>query len=178
MEKKIIMIENFFTEELLNLIDEKIKKFFSSKLDIPVFSSSILNWEHSLVKSSSPILRHILTNSDIDLLNEIKKESQNKIPYFVNDVLIHICPRLSYIPWHSDSGHAAALTVYLNKNWDPDWGGYFMYREGGEIKAVKPERNLAILQKGGIVHSLSTINMDADYRISIQCFLKSEKKIL
>lgn len=49
---------------------------------------------------------------------------------------------------------------------------------GDSIYAIKPDRNLAVFQKGGTKHSVSTINLNADYRISIQCFLNSDKKLM
>lgn len=174
----ITKFDNFFTEDTLNLIDEKIKSIYNTSKERPMFSSSISHWDDYLKGSSTPILRYVLSTDDLELMDILKKEIQNKIPYYVNNVIIHICPKLSYIPWHNDSGHTAALTVYINKNWDPNWGGYFMYKDNDDIKALKPERNCAILQKGGLSHCVSTTNIDADYRVSIQCFLQTEKKLM
>ena len=48
--------------------------------------------------------------------------------------------------------------------------GYFMYKMGNEIKAIKPERNLGIVQTGNVFHSVSTVNLDSDKRITLQAF--------
>ena len=53
-----------------------------------------------------------------------------------------------------------------------------MYEENNEIKAIKPEYNLGVLQEGGVNHCVSTINVNADVRVSIQAFLKVDKKII
>jgi hypothetical protein len=168
----------FFSESTLLLLDDKIKLIFGHRSRTPIFTSNISNWSKELIGGGIPILRYVLNKEDSELLIFLKNEIEDKIPYFVRDVIIHICPAFSYIPWHDDGGHKAALSVYLNKNWEPDWGGFFMYEDSGKIHAIKPERNLAILQKGGLKHSVSTINSNADYRISIQCFLNSEKKLM
>jgi Rps23 Pro-64 3,4-dihydroxylase Tpa1-like proline 4-hydroxylase len=168
----------FFSEIILSLLDDKIKSIYEHKSRTPIFTSNISNWDKDLVGSSVPILRYILNKEDTELINLIKSEIENKLPYYVNDIIIHICPPFSYIPWHDDGGHKAALSIYLNKNWNPNWGGFFMYEDGDKICAIKPDRNLAIFQKGGTKHSVSTINLNADYRISIQCFLNSDKKIM
>lgn len=181
MENKIKIINSFFSENALDLIDKTLENILNSKSaksSMPIFSSSISHWEDFLIRSSTPILRYFLNDEDKELTDILKKEIESQIPYYVNGIVIHICPKLSYIPWHNDRGHTAALTVYLNKDWDANWGGYFMYKDSDEVKAIKPERNVAVLQKGGIFHSVSTTNMDADYRISIQCFLQKEKKLM
>lgn len=171
--------KDFFSAETLGLIDQKVESLFNKEEEKPLFSSSISHWEKNLTDGSVPILRYVLQNEDVELSQIIRKEIEQKIPYYVNGILIHICPRLSFIPWHDDGLHTAALTVYLNKKWNPNWGGYFMYSENdGEIKAIFPERNLGILQKGGVLHSVSGITMNAGYRISIQCFLKLERKFI
>lgn len=174
----IVKYNDFLSEDLLILIDNKIKDIFNQKTERAIFSSSISHWSEYLKSCSSPILRYTMNESDNDLVNYLKREVEKQIPYYVDDVIIHIFPKLSYIPWHNDGGHTAALTIYINEKWDPNWGGFFMYNIDDTINAIKPERNLAILQKGGLQHCVTTTNMDSDYRISIQCFLKHEKKLL
>jgi len=170
---------NFLSEHSLNLIDNKIEELFNSRGSKPLFSSSVSHWEKNLIDSSIPILRYTLKSEDLELLNALKSEIEGKINYFVEDVIIHICPRLSYIPWHNDGNHKAAISIYISKKWDPNWGGYFLYADDQKnIRGVIPERNLAIFQKGGTPHSVSLIGMNADYRISIQCFLRMEKKLM
>jgi Rps23 Pro-64 3,4-dihydroxylase Tpa1-like proline 4-hydroxylase len=174
----ITKYDNFLSENLLILIDNKIKDIFNSKSDRAIFSSSTSHWSEYLKSNSTPILRYVMNDSELELFNSLKKEIEKKIPYYVDNVIIHIFPKLSYIPWHDDGNHTAALTIYINEKWDANWGGFFMYNIDDTINAIKPERNLAILQKGGLGHCVTTTNIDADFRISIQCFLKQEKKIM
>lgn len=41
--------------------------------------------------------------------------------------------KLSFIPWHSDKDSYDAVrfaaTLYLNKEWDDNWGGLFLYKK-------------------------------------------------
>lgn len=178
MISDIKIYENFLSEKSLELLNKTVENIFNHKDELPIFSSSFSHWDKNLIKSSTPILRYFLNERDIDLTSLLINEIENRIPYYIGGIIIHIMPKLSYIPWHNDAGHSAALTIYLNENWNPDWGGFFMYRTENEIKAIRPIKNTAILQSGGVVHSVSTINMDADYRISLQCFLNNKKKLL
>jgi Rps23 Pro-64 3,4-dihydroxylase Tpa1-like proline 4-hydroxylase len=84
--------------------------------------------------------------------------------------MIYYWTRLSYIPWHDDENHTGALTVYLNEEWDEDWGGYFLYKEDETIKAILPKKNFALLQQGGIKHATTPVHLNGGIRFTIQTF--------
>lgn len=175
----ITKYNNFFSEEICNELDEIISKITSKKnKNTPLYSTSIDTWDSKLVSYSTPILKYFLTDENYKLINKIKKEVLNKIGYEIDYVLLHFFPKLSYITWHDDGIYEGALTVYLNKKWNSNWGGYLMYEENNEIKAIQPDYNLAVLQEGGVKHCVSTLNVDADIRISIQVFLVKKKKVM
>ncbi len=48
--------------------------------------------------------------------------------------------------------------------------------EEGQIKALIPTRNTAVIQEGNVPHSVSTINMDSEIRISLQVFFDNKIK--
>jgi len=54
----------------------------------------------------------------------------------------------SYIPWHLDEGKAFGATIYLNEEWDRNWGGTFLYEDEGEIRGEIPEFNKLVLNYG------------------------------
>lgn len=178
----IDIYKNFLSNESIEKLDNKIEDIlYKSNPDVPNFTTSLTSWEDNLKKSSSPIIRYVLNENDIELFQILKKEIESKISYYIDGIVIHFSPKLSYIPWHNDSHVTAALTIYLNKIWDINWGGYFLYNKNNEIKAIIPEFNLGVLQRGGVTgvsHCVTTTNMDADLRISLQLFLKQEKKLL
>jgi hypothetical protein len=178
----IDIYEKFLSEESIEKLDDMIEKIFkNSDPNVPNVSTSLMVWEKGLQANSSPIIRYVLNKNNDELFQSLKKEIENKIPYFIDSIVIHFSPKLSYIPWHKDDHVKAALTVYLNKTWNTNWGGYFLYRLNGEIKGIKPDFNLAVLQQGGetgITHCVTTTNIDADLRISLQLFLTTKKKLL
>ena len=133
-----------------------------------LFSTSFLNWKNELIKNSAPILRYDFNENDIDIFYELKKEIEDKIPYIINTATFHLYPNLSYITWHDDHNYDAALTIFLNENWDEDWGGYLMYKENNEIKAIKPEKNMGVLQENSIEHCVTTNNIGAPIRTTLQ----------
>jgi hypothetical protein len=178
----IDVYKNFLSKETIEKLDNKIDDILNkSKPDVPNFTTSLTSWQDNLKKSSTPIIRYVLNETDVDLFKILKKEIESKISYYIDGIVIHFSPKLSYIPWHNDGHVNAALTIYLNKKWDINWGGYFLYEDDNEIKAIIPDFNLALLQRGGekgLPHCVTTTNIDADLRISLQLFLTNRKKIM
>lgn len=175
MEKKITKFESLFSEELYLEVKEYVDDLFKTKSTL--FTTNLF-WDRDLKNTSTMIARYDFEKNDIEIYKKIKTEIEKRIPYYVNTCVLHVLPNLSYITWHSDPHYKAALTVYLNENWDNDWGGFLMYEEDNIIKAIKPEKNLAILQENHISHCVTTVNIGADYRLSLQFFLDNKKNIL
>ena len=102
--------------------------------------------------------------------------------------MIYFWTRYSYIPWHNDRTYDGAITIYMNKEWKPDFGGYFMYAENSNdvikhnddyievrnIKAIIPKKNLAVLQTEQTHHCTTPVNFFGDLRVTIQTFLKNK----
>lgn len=172
--KNVIKYESFFTELVYSEIVEHVKSIIKNKSNS--FTTSFI-WQESLKGNSGLIARYEFEKSDIEILKKIKGETEKKIPYIISKVVLHLFPPLSYITWHDDTHVKGALTVYLNEQWDENWGGYLMYKEDNQVKAIKPERNLGVLQKNGVEHSVSCVNIGSDYRMSLQFFLDKEQKL-
>jgi Rps23 Pro-64 3,4-dihydroxylase Tpa1-like proline 4-hydroxylase len=173
--KNVVKYVSLLSEDLYKETLEHVDSIIKNKSNLLITN---LAWQDSLKGKSGLIARYEFGKNDMEILRKIKLECQKKIPYFISKVVLHLMPPLSYITWHDDTHVKAALTVYLNENWDEDWGGYLMYKENTEIKAIKPEKNLGVLQENGVEHCVSSINIGADYRMSLQFFLDIEQKLL
>lgn len=172
--KNVIKYDSFFSEPLYNEIIEHTNSIIKNK---SVSFNTSFAWQESLKGNSGLIARYEFGKPELDFFKKIKLESEKKIPYVISKVVLHLFPPLSYITWHDDTHVKAALTVYLNEEWDENWGGYLLYKEDTEIKAIKPERNLGVLQQNGVEHCVSCVNIGADYRMSLQFFLETEQKL-
>lgn len=101
--------------------------------------------------------------------------------------LHHSGPLESY-PWHTDvhseyhdpdyTGDnfdgTMGITIYLNKNWDQDWGGYFLYKDSKDATSggfVQPVYNRAVFNNGKEYHAVSGTGLRCDVRLSIQIFV-------
>jgi Rps23 Pro-64 3,4-dihydroxylase Tpa1-like proline 4-hydroxylase len=173
----VTKIENFFEKEFLQetlkYVDDLLKNSNSK------FTTSISSWSENIIENSLPVFTYSFSQNDQVFLLKLKEKIEQKITqYIVVDVNLYLWPKLSYIPWHNDAEYKAALTIYLNQEWGKNWGGYLMYEENDEIKAIKPEFNLGVLQEGGVKHCVTTVNINAKNRITLQCFINKQKKVI
>ncbi len=170
MEQHLDLFSNFFSIDLLDEIQTFIYK--TSKTTQPYLGRTNMCWNDGIVGHSAPVIIIDLPNDD-KLNVKIKHEITHKLNKEPSHIMFYIWTRLSYIPWHNDAHANGALTVYLNEYWDDNWGGYFMYQNNqGQIAALKPETNLGVLQTGELKHCVSTININAENRITLQTFFK------
>ena len=166
---------NILSDSLYTDLVQHLEYLKTEKSDY--FNTSFTAWQSDLISTSSPILRYSLSSNDMHIFSKIKKEVESKIPYHLSNAIFHLYPNLSYIPWHDDPHVKAALTIYLNDVWDKNWGGYLMYKENDEIKAIKPEKNLGVLQENKVEHCVTTTTIGAPIRTSLQFFLHKTKKL-
>jgi hypothetical protein len=165
--KKIIVYDEFLSNELFD--EAQIFAEKTIKSPEPYMGRTNLCWQDEIVNQSTPvIIRDILNDSP--LYAKLKSEIEAKTGLEVDRLMMYFWTKLSYIPWHNDSHVESALTIYLNDYWNENWGGYFMYNLNNQIIAIKPERNLGVIQTGNVYHSVSTLNLDASLRITIQSF--------
>ena len=76
----------------------------------------------------------------------------------------------SFIPWHNDGHVSNAGTLYINKDWEKDWGGAYLYECNEGIKVLYPKNNRMVLQNNHTPHSTSIVSKNAPVRITIQIF--------
>jgi Rps23 Pro-64 3,4-dihydroxylase Tpa1-like proline 4-hydroxylase len=168
---KLTKYEEFFTEELYEELINTAKSLLRQGGN--TFGTNAW-WSPDIVKDSFPVLIHGIYK-DSELFAKVREQIEKKTKLAVkdHDIMIYYWTRFSYIPWHEDQNYEGALTVYLNEEWQPDWGGYFLYEDNKqEIRAILPKRNFGLLQQGGIRHSTTPVNFDGGMRISIQVFLE------
>jgi len=74
---------------------------------------------------------------------------------------------------HNDSNYEYGCTIYLNKYWDIDWGGLYIWKEGDKLNIEKPEFNKLIINKGNTKHGTTLLNYNApEERLTLQVFFK------
>lgn len=158
-------INNFFSEKDLEKILSEHNHLYKKKL---VKKNN--NWNQNVKEFSKPIdLIEIDEDNEFYsiILNSCIKNGINNNPKGIN---FFYWPPGSYIPWHNDGNHAAALTIYLNKSWDWEDGGLFQYYQNGEIKTEIPKFNTGFFQNDGLWHSTTISSELSPVRKTIQIF--------
>lgn len=138
--------DNVLEEKLI----ENIMEYFKTIIHKDVWSSSN-SWDQNLCLKSSNIITHTITNNF--LCDEIKKCIENKLNInFEQEKLefipsIYVWGSLSYINWHNDNNYVYSGTIYLNKNWNSNDGGIFLYKDNqtDQILGLTPDYNSMVI---------------------------------
>ena len=82
----------------------------------------------------------------------------------------------SWINWHDDGSHKQALTVYLNRDWEPNDGGYFLYVENKsqERRVIDPAFNTLVYNDEKEAHATTPVSTSKKLRITLQGFVNNE----
>lgn len=159
--------KNVFSEALLE------KLFLYTRDGKAPSKTNFFNWDENVIGFSNAIFVFDLPE---ELKQEIEIELVNKqifeqIPkkWFCS---VFLMSRHSHIPWHDDSIYKFTCTVYLNKEWNSNNGGYFMYEDGEELKAVVPAYNYAVSFATPLKHTSVLTSNYAPLRESLQIFVE------
>jgi len=177
----ISIIDNFLSDELYTeCFNYAMSKYTSDDM---VFKTNHV-WNNNIVFDSSPILIHTIDDNH-SLCKRIRKSMfdnlnlSNKNISFLATHFYFYTPG-SHIPWHDDGIYSGGITIYLNKEWNDNWGGALIYKnydskmiDGG----VYPKQNRGIILCNKIEHSVMPTTKLSDIRISIQCFYTTDENI-
>jgi hypothetical protein len=159
--------ENVFTQETLDKLHNFSRggkqptktNFFSYLPEIVGVSNAIFGFD--LDDEFKKTVFKELVNKNI--LPSTPKKSQAYIQLF---------SRNSFVPWHGDDKYLFTVTVYLNKEWDINFGGLFIYEENKELKCLLPKYNTAVNFIPPMGHTTSATNINATLRESLQIFVE------
>ena len=139
---------------------------------------SNLGWQEEIVAPSGVVLIRSLSPEHVETLITAMRKNGLVAPdqEIEIDAQAYVWHRLSYIPWHSDKDNdddvRFAASLYLNPEWNNDWGGLFLYKKDGEIRAESPEYDKLVFNDNNFPHATSMLSVDAPYRHSVQLFWK------
>ena len=138
---------------------------------------SNLGWQQEIVAPSGVVCGEVSlrSNRNLDRCDAQTRTGQSHQSIEI-DAQAYVWHRLSYIPWHSDKDSddevRFAASLYLNKEWNDDWGGLFLYKKDGEIRAEAPQYDKLVFNDNNFPHATSMLSVDAPYRHSVQLFWK------
>lgn len=153
----------FYAKELSNYL------YFSGECVLKTNAS----WSPKVLGNSFPIMSHVI--GDEKMLEILRKRIDTEFgPDIKFTAQFYYYTQFSYIPWHDDVVYDGAMTIYMTDT-DYDDGGYFMYEDGDEIKAIRPMMNMAIYNKD-VHHCVTSMIQAQRLRQTIQIFFKKTEK--
>ncbi len=168
---KVSVFENFLSPDDLFNVKELSNEIYYSPDHC---KSTNAGWTKAVIGNSFPVV--CCKIEDEKLLEVLQKKiDETANEYEIKSASFFYWTEFSYIPWHDDAGHDAAMTIYLSGH-DENDGGYFMYKRQEEIVAIPPVMNRAILQVEGVPHSTTALNSRSPIRKTIQIFLQKKTK--
>lgn len=151
---------------VVNALEELSGNFNERK-----WSSSLFMWDkeiHNGIKGScmSALVSKKLSN-EIEL--DIKKYLPNYSELYMQ---FHVFQYYSGVAVHDDGTRKFGATIYLNKRWDANWGGLFLWKDNEKdeiMKGVLPKPNMMVLNDERQMHLVTPISPDCEEpRCSIQ----------
>lgn len=169
----IQFFENIFEERFCTFLLNNARDQLSQGNS---FSRSNFHWNPDIRNSSAVVLvRDYDQAISTIILSEATKAGL--VEHSNYQVMNYAWTRLSYIPWHNDGRHSEAITIYLNHEWDRDWGGLFLYEDDHRsLRACAPRFNCGLKNSGKVQHSTTPVSLDApEPRFTVQIFPKKAK---
>jgi hypothetical protein len=178
----ITNLTDVFSEEFIN----RVFAWHDSTKGGDVWSSNQTKWVDVLkYATSGTLLSRVIPD---DLKHELYLELLNrgKINYYPysSSALFYVGYSTSCVNWHNDWKEYDAMSIYLNKDWDSNWGGWFAWTEAfkGEQGNFNPKTgnfycpqyNTAILSTEQEWHCTTPLATVAPPRISIQLFFSKQ----
>jgi Rps23 Pro-64 3,4-dihydroxylase Tpa1-like proline 4-hydroxylase len=136
------------------------------------WSSSLFMWDESIHNGIKGSCMSSLVSPE--LCKKIEKDIKKHIPNNYSGLYMqfHVFQYYSGVAAHDDGTRTFGATIYLNKDWDVNWGGIFLWKENEKdeiLKGVLPKPNMMVLNDETQIHMVTPISPDCkEPRISIQ----------
>ena len=114
----------------------------------------------------------------VEIIAEVNKHLWKEVPLDeYSTQLFYRYHSYSYLNWHVDKGYKngynGAYTLYLNNEWNRNWGGQLLFANG---RFISPERNTLVIVPSDCMHSVAMIHKGAPNRMVLQGFILNGKR--
>jgi len=169
---KLWWIHNFLDQENYKVIHKAI---FKERKNINLHSVE-KEWNKILYNNvkTMPQRVGVFNYPPFEILkNLIKKNKFFSVPHDIDmNTNIHYLEKDSGINWHNDAGADYGATFYLNRRWNRQWGGEFMFTCENEHGWLPVVGNSLVIVKSPFEHKVNAILSPLIPRISVQLFMK------
>jgi hypothetical protein len=156
------------------------------KLHYDVFKSKLINLQ-STEKTWSKILsagfKNYTQRSDLKPeYGPLKKLNilLNTNPFYkinqqIKKFVLHSMVDNSGINWHNDYNHKYGITYYINRRWNPKFGGEFLFKDKNANGFIPLVGNSVVIVKTPLEHKVTPVMNPLVPRKTIQIFIDKDK---
>jgi Rps23 Pro-64 3,4-dihydroxylase Tpa1-like proline 4-hydroxylase len=156
------------------------------KLHYDVFKSNLIklkstkkNWQKELKHGHKNFVENTRLDTKYKPLEKIKILLENnpfhKIKFTNFEPLIHSMEDGSGINWHDDQGHLYGITYYINRRWEPKFGGEFLFKDKNANGFIPLVGNSMVIVKAPLDHKVTPVMKPVVPRKTIQIFINGDK---
>jgi hypothetical protein len=164
----MLIIKNAISDSTMNHVKNEINE----NLTRAVWASNEIIWSPDIMKgiTGSTMIKIVGEGNKILLENELKKY----LPEYTELTFqYYVWQKNSGISMHVDPKFKFGATVYLNKKWDFDYGGIFIFEnfqnDDPYFRAFCPEYNTLLISDKNEKHMVTPVSVIAPFpRITIQ----------
>lgn len=150
-----------------------------TKISSDSWSYTKLTWNEP--KVTNGVIGSVLSATVSEHVYNILLEKFSRVldtsSYTKVSMMYYLWQPYSGLALHDDSSYKMASTIYLNQDWDVDYGGMFLWKESEEdkiYKAVPPIKNMMILNDQRQYHMVTPVSPVApDLRVTIQVWFSN-----
>lgn len=103
------------------------------------------------------------------------REILNVPDEYVMKIGLHEMIDGGFIPPHADGEYFGGLTIFLNKGWQREWGGWAMAYDDNDISATVPEYGHGVFYRTPLQHCTSPVYERDQARRTLQIFFVTKK---
>ena len=163
----MILIEDAITNDLY----QKCTNELNDKRYHNCWKSSSVTWDSGIkqgivgsciITDVSDIIQHLL---EAELKSILPEHDELIFQYY-------IWQPQSGISWHTDevSDRLFGATLYLNEDWHPDFGGWFIWKENNNYHTILPKKKFLIINNNYQHHCVTPVS--TGFRCTIQIWGK------
>jgi|TARA_Y100000114_G_scaffold156958_1_gene186260 hypothetical protein len=169
--EKIWWIQDFLSYDIYKGIHDAIIK---ERAKINLHTSKGI-WGDNLIDRIVPPLRSQVSNyKPFEILKTLVKHNVYFQLKNVEEMstTIHYMKKGAGINWHDDGQWKYGATYYINRRWNTQWGGEFMFTNQAGHGWIPPVGNSLVIVKSPIEHKVNPVLTTIMPRISVQMFMK------
>jgi len=99
----------------------------------------------------------------------------HKVNQQITEFVLHSMRDNSGINWHDDYKYKYGITYYINRRWNPKFGGEFLFKDTNSNGFIPVIGNSVVIVKSPFYHKVSPVQKPLIPRKTIQIFLQKDK---